>query len=97
MPLQVDGEMTSCKQLACTLWRPIKVTMPHPQIEGKTITEDEWDCVMALQLIATMDMSRKLNQTGAAVEGVRNALLKLTPRVPVQQDVIPINKQQEIS
>lgn len=78
MDRQIGGKCPftrrQCMEWECRLWRPIQVTMPHPQKEGETIQETEWDCVIALQFVAQLDIARKTNQTGAATESLRNGI-----------------------
>lgn len=74
-----------CMEYECRLWRPIRVSMPHPQIPEKTITEEEWDCVFALQLITQLDTARKVNQAGAATESMRNQIVDRMDKGPFLQ------------
>ena len=86
LPLQEDGTMTPCQKWACMFWRPVQVDMIHPQT-GDKIAQNEWDCVIALQFIGTLDVARKTNQIGAAVESLRNAVIKKQAQLAVPQIV----------
>ncbi len=86
LPLTVEGNMTPCKEWQCTLWRPLQVTIPHPQIKGQTFQEEQWDCVHVLTFIGTLDTARKVNQTSAAIDSLRNVVARKQVKTSLQLD-----------
>ena len=64
-----------CKEHKCKLYIQLQGT--HPQT-GQPV--DKWDCAQALLPVLMIENSQQQRQTGAAVESLRNVVVKHNER-----------------
>ena len=77
-----------CRALECAWYTKIAGT--HPQT-GESV--EEWGCAVAWIPFLQVDNSKAINQTGAAIESLRNETVdRLTPSIPIQKLPIKINE-----
>ena len=77
-----------CRGLECAWYT--KISGCHPQT-GKEI--EEWGCAVAWIPFLQVDNAKAINQTGAAIESLRNETVdRLTPSIEIQKLPIKINE-----
>ena len=77
-----------CRELECAWYTKISGT--HPQT-GEPV--DEYGCAVAWIPFLQVDNSKAINQTGAAIESLRNETVdRLTPSIQIQKLPIKINE-----
>lgn len=77
-----------CRGLECAWYTKIAGT--HPQT-GDSV--EEWGCAVAWIPFLQVDNSKAINQTGAAIESLRNETVdRLTPSITMKKLPIKINE-----
>ena len=77
-----------CRELECAWYT--QITGTHPQT-GDPV--NEYGCAVAWIPFLQVDNSKAINQTGAAIESLRNETVdRLTPSIQIQKLPIKINE-----
>ena len=75
-----------CRKLECAWYT--KIAGCHPQT-GESV--EEWGCAVAWIPFLQVESAKAINQTGAAIESLRNETVdRLTPSIPIPVQKLPI-------